>query len=235
MKVKDILDRVTTLYNDLEYIRVPESHYLKFLDDALNQLVLSRPDSHVKNEIVKLVKGTRQELPNLGYTLIDIYMNKRRHEDGTYTNYRPVTHVKREDMDHFSDWQSPIFASYDHINEFAYDPKSPRIYWVSPIVGDKDVYVEMDYSYGFTKYGEMDVKEAREKEIDVSEVFMGPIISYMLYLLYSTDSTSVNDRQIAAQYLQAFFQSISAEYSANQMVIPKADGNLPTIVGGAAQ
>lgn len=233
MKVKDILDRAAALYNDVEYIRVSESHYLKFLDDALNQLVLSRPDSHVKNETVKLVRGTKQELPEDGYTLIDIYMNKKLTDDGTFENYRPVTHVKREDMDHFSDWQSPNIRAYDKINEFAYDPRSPRIYWVSPTVGDTDIYVEMDYSYGFTKYGEMQVEVAREQEIDLSDVFLGPILAYMLYLLYSTDSTSVNDRQIAAQYLQTFFQSVGMEYNANQTVIPKADGNIPVVTGGA--
>ena len=76
MKVKDILDRVTTLYNDAEYIRVPESSYLKFLDDALNMLLLLRPDCHIKSDVVKLNKGTRQNLPSEGRALIDLYLNK---------------------------------------------------------------------------------------------------------------------------------------------------------------
>ena len=54
MKVKDILDRVTTLYNDTEYIRVPESHYFKFIDDALSIIVMIRPDAHVKIDNLSL-------------------------------------------------------------------------------------------------------------------------------------------------------------------------------------
>lgn len=246
MKVIDILDRVTTLYNDKEYVRVPESHYLKFLDDALNQLVLSRPDAHVKTEVVKLKKGTRQEIPSAGYTLIEIYMNKKLDKaeeitydkDGNvvdvipaiYSNYYPVAHVQREDLDYFSNWQSGTSSvSKDYINEFSFDIRTPRMFWVNPFVNNKDVYVEMDYSYGFTKYGEMEQdddgtwKTVEQMDVDTSEVFLGPIVSYMLYLLYSTDSTSQVDRQNAASYQQAFYQALGIEYQANQQTIPRTE------------
>lgn len=246
MKVIDILERVTTLYNDKEYVRVPESHYLKFLDDALNQLVLSRPDSHVKTEIVKLKKGTRQEIPSDGYTLIDIYMNKKLvtpadvilDDEGNiieeipavYSNFYPVAHVQREDLDYFSNWQSQgNTLSKDYINEFAFDIRTPRVFWVNPFVNNKDVYVEMDYSYGFTKYGELPKDEddtwttVEQMDVDTSEVFLGPIVSYMLYLLYSTDSTSQLDRQNAATYLQSFYQALGIEYQANQQTIPRTE------------
>lgn len=236
MKVIDILERVTTLYNDTEYVRVPESHYLKFLDDALNQLVLSRPDAHVKTKVVKLKEGTRQEIPADGYTLIEIYMNKKlvspesEDQDAVYSNYYPVAHVQREDLDYFSNWQSGQMApSIDRIYEFAYDQRSPRVFWVNPYVGKKDVYVEMDYSYGFVKYGEMEKDEdatwttVEQMDIDVSEVFLGPIVSYMLYLLYSTDSTSQFDKQNAATYQQAFYQALGVEYQATQQAIPRTE------------
>lgn len=229
MKVIDILERVTTLYNDKEYVRVPESHYLKFLDDALNQLVLSRPDAHVKTEVVKLKQGTRQEIPADGYTLIEIYMNKKKEEE-EYSNYYPIAHVQREDLDYFSNWQSyKKKSSKDYIDEFAYDQRSPRVFWVNPFVGEQDVYVEMDYSYGFTKYGELPQDEdgtwttVEQMDIDVSDVFMGPIVSYMLYLLYSTDSTSQRDMSIATANQQAFYQALGVEYQATQQAIPRTE------------
>ena len=52
---------------------------------------------------------------------------------------------------------------------------------------------------------------------------MAPICYYMLYLLYSTDSTSQLDKSIAASYLQQFQQSLSLEYQANQTVMPRTD------------
>lgn len=222
MKVKEILERVTTLYNDKEYVRVPKSHYLRFLDDAINQLILSRPDSHVKTEIVKLVPGTRQDLPAGGYTLIDIYMTKKKLADDVFENYRPVYQVERKDLDYFENWHSGTITGVDYINEFAYDTRSPLTFWVTPFVGTQDVYVEMDYSYGNIKYSEFPNQDlALEEEIPISEVFMGPLISYMLFLLYSTDSTSAVDREVAQRYEAVFYQALGLEYNAVQIVVPK--------------
>lgn len=238
MKVKDILDRVTTLYNDTEYIRVPESGYLKFLDDALNMLLLVRPDCHVKTSVIKLKKGTRQVIPDEGRALIDIYMNKQPifKSDGTtikeYINYYPVVQVRRDDLDYFSNWQvGSGIVSKDYITEFAYESKNPRMFWVNPYVGDLDVYVEMDYSYEFVKYSEM--KDALNVEIDLPDYWVGPICSYMLYLLYSTDSTSALDRQIAASYLQSFYQATSVEQSSAVSVKPTLSVTNTDVMGGS--
>lgn len=225
MKVKDILDRVTTLYNDVEYIRVPESSYLKFLDDALNMLLLLRPDCHIKSDVVKLNKGTRQNLPSEGRALIDLYLNKLPilDSDGVtikeYINHYPIVQVRRDDLDYFSNWQYQIGAiSKDYISEFAYESKNPRMFWVNPPVNEKDVYVEMDYSYEFPVYSAMN--DAINTELDLQDHWMGPICAYMLYLLYSIDSTSTIDRQIAASYLQSFYQSVSAESTSTTAVKP---------------
>jgi len=233
MKVQEILERVTTLYNDLEYVRVPRSHYLRFLDDAINQLILSRPDSHVKTEVVKLMPGTRQDLPEGGYTLIDIYMTKKKIDDGNFINYRPVYQVERKDLDYFSNWHGGFDneKDVDYINEFAYDTRSPLTYWVTPFVGNQDVYVEMDYSYGCEKYSEMPEDEALNSDIPISEVFMGPIISYMLFLLYSTDSTSAVDREVAQRYEASFYQALGLEYNAVQIVTPRVDESETPQVG----
>lgn len=246
MKVKDILDRVTTLYNDREYIRVPESHYFKFLDDALNQLVLVRPDCHVKTSVVQLNKGTRQTLPKDGCALIEIYMNKKKVVDKitneiSYSNYYPIAHVERTDLDYFSNWQTyNSDNSKDYITEFAYEQKSPRVFWVAPYVGDSEVYVEMDYSYSFPSIAALPQdldgtwKSTENTTIDIQDIWMGPICNYMLYLLYSTDSTSQLDRQIAQSYLQAFYQSVSMEYQATGMVIPDVKSDPVIVPGGNA-
>ena len=54
MKVSNIIDRVTLLYNDMDYVRLSKHQYLEFLDDAINTLITMRPDVWVKTEVVKL-------------------------------------------------------------------------------------------------------------------------------------------------------------------------------------
>lgn len=231
MKVIDILERVTTLYNDKDYDRVSERDYLRFLDDAINQLILSRPDANVIHSIVQLIPGTQQSIPDDGYTLIDIYMNKKAiiNDDNTigFLNYRPVYQVERKDLDYFDNWQAHFNApGVDYINEFAFDLRSPDIFWVAPAVGSTPVYVAMDYSGGIEKYGDMidiPLSTIEQMEIPIKEVFKGPIIDYFLYILYSTDSTSVVDREVSAAYQAAFYQALGLEYNASTVSSPKIE------------
>lgn len=240
MRVRDIIERAAALYNDLEYVRVPIGTYLDLLDDAILQLILSRPDSHVKHDVVQLKTGTKQLLPEDGFTIIDIYMNKKANvttdpDTGLdvveFTNYRPVWQVQRKDLDYYDNWQGDnINKNLDYINEFAYDERSPRVFWVTPFVGDEaKVFVEMDYSYGNEKYGLIyeqkleDLEDILNKKIDISDTFTGPLVSYVLYLLYSTDSTSVVDREVASKYEQSFYQALGLEYNAVNIVKPKVE------------
>ena len=156
---------------------------------------------------------------------MDLYMNKLPvfDSDGVtikeYINHYPIVQVRRDDLDYFSNWQYPSGAvSKDYISEFAYESKNPRMFWVNPPVNEKDVYVELDYSYEFPVYSEM--TDAVNEELDLQDYWIGPICSYMLYLLYSIDSTSTIDRQIAAAYLQSFYQSVSAESTSTTAVKP---------------
>ncbi|KYC52200.1 MAG: hypothetical protein AMQ22_00927 [Candidatus Methanofastidiosum methylothiophilum] len=224
MTVKDIMDRVSMLYNDAGYDRVPQETYLKFLDDTLSQLVLSRPDSHVMTDIVLLDSDTRQELPKNAQTLICIYRNMG--NDGI-TKGAPVWQVNRKDLDYFSDWHTDTGPAPTAITEYAYDPKSPRIFWVSPSPQPgTNIYVEMDYSIPFDKYSDLDWNDAIQEVIPVDDVFINPICNYMLFLLYSTDAASKNDKITADQYRRAFYADLGLEQKAMLVSMP-FPGNTP--------
>ena len=224
MTVRDILESVTLRYNDSDYVRLSQSQYLKFLDDAILKLILVRPDAHVKTEIVGLAAGTRQEIPADGYSLIDIYMNK----DGSAPNWvngAPILQVERKDLDYFSDWHT-IGSTITDIDEFAYDSRSPRTFWVSPPPASADtVYVEMDYSYGVDSFAALSDPFATvlDMTIPIEDIFRSALIAYMLYLCFSTDSSSSNDMTMAVQYEQSFYQGLGLEYQASLLVQPKIE------------
>lgn len=225
MKVRDILSSVTVRYNDTDYVRLSKDQYLKFLDDSISKLILVRPDSHVKTAIHGLSQGTRQVLPSDGVVLIDIYMNKEDNGDGTWANGAPVLQVERKDLDYFSDWHNAGSTTSD-IDEFAYDARSPKTFWVSPPPANADeVFVEMDYATPLPPFSEMsdDFDTILEMDIDMEDTFKSALIAYMLYLCYSTDSGSANDMAIAAQYEQSFYQGLGIEYEASLMVQPKIE------------
>ena len=226
MLVNDVLESVTLRYNDTDYVRLSQSQYLKFLDDAISKLILVRPDAHVKTAIVGLAEGTRQTIPSDGYALIDIYMNKEEVATATYDNGAPVLQVERKDLDYFSDWHNAATTSTE-IDEFAYDSRSPRTFWVSPPPSaDDTVFVEMDYSYGHVvKFADLtdDFDDILLMTIDIEDIFKSALIAYMLYLCFSTDSSALSDMQLAAAYEQTFFQGLGIEYQASLLVQPKID------------
>lgn len=222
MKVKDILDRVTTRYNDADYTRVSQSMYLSFLDDAINQLILARPDSHVKTAVVQLVPGTRQSLPADGFNLIAIYRNMTGNGNGTFSEGAPILQVEREQLDMFSDWHN--LDPVTEVEQYAYDMTAPKTIWVSePIHPTTPVYVEMDYSHGAEKYADMldAFEEILDMTLPVDDVFLAPIVNYVLYLLFSTDTGSTGDAVLAQRYEQSFYQSLGIEYQATLLVLPK--------------
>lgn len=232
MTVKDILDRVSVLYNDVDFVRVPLSTYMQFLDDAINALILARPDAHVKNAVVKLQTGSRQDLPTDGYSLIDIYLN--RGQTGA-TAGAPIFQVDRKDLDYFSSWHV-YDPNVTEISEFAYDSRSPKTFWVSPPAGNVDIYVEMDYSFGVEPYANRPetTEQILAMEIPLSDIFRNPLVCYMLYLLYSTDSASDNDRTVAQRYEQSFYQSLGLEYKASIIVMPRVESVEVNAVGQGA-
>ena len=225
MIVRDILESVTLRYNDSDYVRLSQDQYLKFLDDAILKLILVRPDSNVNTAVVGLAAGTRQSIPSDGYALIDIYMNKEDAGGGTYTNGAPILQVERKDLDYFSDWHTTGSTTTD-IDEFAYDSRSPRTFWVSPPPAAVDtVYVEMDYSYGVASYADLtdDFDVVLEMDIPLEDIYQSALIEYMLYLCFSTDSSAMNDMAISAQYEQSFYQGLGLEYQASLVVQPKIE------------
>lgn len=223
MKVKDILSRVTTRYNDKDYTRVDQSMYLMFLDDAISQLIMARPDAHVKTSIEQLVAGTRQTLPADGLNLIAIYRNMTR-VGADFVEGSPILQVEREQLDVFSNWHDG--AATDQVDEYAYDERSPKTYWVSkPIDSHAVVYVEMDYSYPLDKFSYLtdDFDTILEMDVPLEDVFINPLVAYMLHLLYSTDSGSELDVTLSQRYEQVFYQSLGLEYKAKQLVKPKVE------------
>ena len=235
MTVNDIMDRVSTLYNDADFARVTQTMYLKFLDDALMQLVMARPDAHLKTVVVQLDPGTQQRLPEDCISLIDIFRNMG--QDGV-TQGRPVWQVNRKDMDYFSNWHAtdPLAPEPTEITEFAYEKKNAKIYWVSPAPGaTTPIFVELMYSFAFPPYATLNWADAITQTVPCDDVFMGAVCSYMLYLLYNTDAASKMDKTIGESYKSDFYNQLGLEYKASTINMPQPGDTVNINVQGAQQ
>lgn len=217
MKVKDILNRVTLLYHDKDFIRLTQEEYLRLLDDAIMQLILLRPDANEKRTVEKLVAGARQQIPEGALTLVDIYCNKRWVENlKSYRDGKPVFQVSRKDLDYWDkNWYANTDPSVYEIDEFAFDTRTPTRFWVNPPVDpSQDVYVEMGCSYTPITYSGRDdpnYDEIFNEDLFLNDRYKMALTNYMLYLCYSTDSTSQYDKAISDKYFQMFIQGLQLE------------------------
>lgn len=218
MIVQDIMDRVSLLYNDTTYDRVEKDMYLKFLDDALMQLVMVRPDANSKVVVVQLVPGTKQTFPAEMLTLIDVYRN--RGQDGT-TDGPPIWEVNRKDLDYFMNWHTPPAVDPTAITEYAYDPKTSKLFWVSPSPGVvTPIYIELAYSYAFAPFAAQGWTTAVTQDIPCDESFSGAVAAYILYRLYSTDTASKTDKVMADAYKAEFYNQAGVEAKASSTMTP---------------
>ena len=221
MKVKDILDRVVTLYHDLDYRRNTPQQYLSFLDDAILEVINLRPDSHEKRTIVKLQPGARQTLPDEAITLIDVYANMRYLEEfDEFIDGKPVYQVARKDLDYLSNWYTRVEDRYD-IDEFAYDIRNPKRYWTNPPVSPRtSVYVEIGYSYPHQTFADLDstlypFSVIKDMEINLDDTYRNALVNFVMYRVFSIDVTAERDVQIGGQYLQAFYQSMNFDLTSS--------------------
>jgi hypothetical protein len=217
VKVRDILERVTTLYHDLDYRRLTQKQYLQFLDDAILAIITYRPDSHEKRVVVQLKPGARQRIPDDGFTLIDVYANMDGiNEDGSYVDGKPVFQVSRKDLDYLSNWYHDVQLR-NYVDEFAYDIRTPRDFWVNPPVSNlATVRVEIGYSYKHSSFGDLvgvPFSDIQDMPIELSDEFRNALVNYVLYKVFSVDVTADRDISIAQQYLQAFESLLSNSFS----------------------
>lgn len=218
MTIQDIMDRVSLLYNDTTYDRVSKDMYLKFLDDALMQLVMVRPDANSKVVVMQLDPGTKQTFPADMLTLIDVYRN--RGQDGI-TDGPPIWEVNRKDLDYFMNWHTPSVVEPTSITEYAYDPKTSKLFWVSPSPGAyTPIFIELSYSYAFPTFAVLEWERALTQAIPCDESFSGAVSAYILYRLYSTDTASKTDKVMADAYKAEFYNQAGVEAKASSSMTP---------------
>jgi hypothetical protein len=226
MVIKDIMDRVATLYNDADYERVSQTRYINFLDDAFQQLVIARPDSHAKTMVMQLDPGTKQTLPGDMLALIDIYRNMG--QDGV-TDGPPIWQVNRKDLDYFADWHTAPAVDPTAISEYAYDTKTSKLFWVSPAPGTfTPIFIELAYSYSFPIFSNLTWDRAITQTVPCDDTFVGAIIAYMLYRLYSTDTASAKDKALAESYKADFYNQLGIEYKSVSTLGPRVGDTIVT-------
>ncbi len=181
-----------------------------FCNNALRQIALNRPDSTAITETIQLEPGVRQKIPSptmhrsskQALSLIEVIRNMG--SDGDQPG-EPIFIASREAMSAY-DWS----VTGESVDNYAYDFKlNPQVFLVYPgVPEDTDVFVEVTYSAEPTPI------TTSEDAIPIPQTFAAPIMHWILYEIFSGDSSQSNTAK-AQHHMTAFYQALGVKLKAD--------------------
>lgn len=197
-----ILTKVGDVLNDSEFVRWTEGELVRWINDAAAEVVIRRPSAGAVVELMTLVPGVNQSLPNLGIELLDI--------PATADGY-PVRRTDRQLLDdQRPGWRREKASA--RIKHYAFDDRTSTKFFVYPPAAD-GAQVEIMYSRA------PDSVTSRDDTLDIDLAYLSPIISFVLYRALAKDSEFANG-QIAAAHYQAFSEAMGTRNQTAAAVSP---------------
>lgn len=193
-----VLDRVSRSLNDETYTRWTQAELLEYLSDAQRAAVLVRPEVNPVTATLQLAAGTKQDIPDEGFVLIDVVRNLG--TDGSIPG-RAITPVDRAALDQTNpNWHAgPPDAT---VINFVYDIRNRRTFYVSPPQPD-------------TGRNRVEIVHARSPEeitatsddLGVDDIYIPALVAYVLHRAYIKDiSVEGQGAQRSGAYYEMFMQ-----------------------------
>ena len=188
-----IIDRARLQAIDAGKMRWQDEELLLWLSDGQRTVVAMAPSASAKTDIVPLVGGTRQTLPDGAYMLLSILRNV---DPATDEPGRAVRVSSREVLDTTDpDWH--LHCKSQAVRNYVYDPAEPLNFYVWPpnTGGGK---VQLVYARDPPELTAVD------NEIIVQPIYQTALVDYLLYRMHSKDSDFAAGLQLATNFLQSF-------------------------------
>lgn len=176
-----------------------------FLNNALLNVVLHRPDSNPYIKSHTLTKGPMQMLEEDDLTLLECIRNIK--PGGKYG--RAVTRIDRSEMDSFFvDWyEDDENFEFDGVWNWAYERlTNPLVFWVNPwpLQDGTGNRLEMVVSR------KPALITSPDDDITISPLFKSALESWMLFEIMASDTSESNWKK-ALQYFQSFGQVLGVK------------------------
>ena len=213
---QSIIDKASTLLLDTSNVRWSRAELLGWLNDGQRQIVTMAPSATNKVSVMKLVAGTRQNIPSDGWTLLNVirYMGT----DGTRPG-RAVRVTSQQLLDSYNpNWHSSTPSVVPQ--SYVFDQQDMTAFYVYP-PNTGNGYVQLNYS------PEPADLTLESQPIVVRDIFQTALLDYILYRACSKDAEYAPGLQLAAGYLQTFNlamgvkQEAEIKNSPNQSLQPR--------------
>ena len=219
VKVIDIIKRVEDVLQDSN-IRWPRTELQNWINESYLAITLLRPDANSKTGTFTCAAGTRQVLtadfPS-ALRLLDVTRNL-----ANTSTKRVIRLVSRSVLD---DQRPSWHAETGSVNiqHFTYDPRQPKEFFVYPPATTSAqlevVYADAPTSHTLTEL-QLDPESGNTEVIKLDDIYMSPMIDWVLYRAYSKDAEyGANEARATAAY-SAFNNAIAAKSQTDAAAAP---------------
>jgi hypothetical protein len=192
----DIITRCGRILLDTANTRWPVAELIDYINDAMQQIVLFRPDANAKNENMPLVTGTKQVIPAGGIRLLRVTRNMG--ANGT-TPGSAIREVSRLALDaELDDWHSANNYGTS-VKHYVFDDVDPSTFYVYPgLQAGQNAFIEIIYSANPAK------ATTSGSTLALKDQYINPIVDWVLYRAYSKDADFAGNLNRAHAHLQSF-------------------------------
>jgi hypothetical protein len=175
---------------------------LSFLNSAVLQISLVRPDATSTITSLQLAAGTKQVIPSNGNRFVNVIRNLG--SDGL-TAGKVISKVDREALDSIlPTWHQATATTV--VLHYLFDERSPKHFYVYPPVhATTAVYVEVVYSEN------PDEMATTGATIPLADIYVNPMKDWALYLAYMIDTDSPGSKEQAMHHFKSFYQGLGQE------------------------
>lgn len=219
VKVTDIIRRVEYVLQDTN-IRWPRVELQNWLNESYMAITLLRPDANAKSGAFTCATGSRQVLTAVfpsALRLLDVTRNL-----AATSSYKVIRLVARSVLD---DQRPGWHAETGTVNiqHYTFDPRQPKEFFVYPPATTSAeievVYADAPGSHSLTE-AQLDPDGGSNEVIKLDDIYMSPIIDWVLYRAYSKDAEyGANEARAQGAY-GAFNAAIGAKSQTDTAVSP---------------
>jgi hypothetical protein len=219
VKVTDIIRRVEDVLQDTN-IRWPRTELQNWMNESYLAITLARPDANAKTGSFTCATGTRQvltaEFPS-GLRLLDVTRNL-----ASDSGYKVIRLVARSVLDD----QRPAWhaeTGTTAIQHYTFDPRQPKEFFVYPPATTSAevevVYTDSPGAHVQTE-SQLDPTGNDATTILLDDIYMSPMIDWILYRAYSKDAEYGANEQRAQAAYNAFNSALNMKNQVDAAVSP---------------
>ena len=222
---RDVFARTTPILQDAGAVRWPYPEQILWLNDAVREIALLKPNATAKTVELAMVRGALQTLPATAQRLMQVIRNLDTlagSETGR-AGGRAITPITRDLMDSLRpNWTDPNVLPYGkvvrHVIDDAYDERS---FYVVPgndgtgIIEAIVSAIPADLSAPVTAPDSLASYAALT--VDLPDIYRSPVVDYVLYRAFSKDMNLPASAARASAHYQQFAAALGQKAQVEQI------------------